>query len=50
MHFTIEIDDDWLDALDSLADLIASQEDSSPEAALEKAIFAQIKEQRKEGK
>ncbi len=48
MRFFIEIDDDWIDALDALIKLVAAQEDSSPEQALEKAIFAQVKEQRKE--
>ena len=48
MRFILEIDDDWLDALDALIKLISAQEDSSPEAALEKAMFAQIKEQRKD--
>ena len=48
MRFVIEIDDDWLDALDALIKLISTQEDSSPESALEKTICAQIKEQRKD--
>ena len=48
MRFFIEIDDDWLDALDALIQLVAAQEDSSPEQAIEKALFAQIKEQRKD--
>ena len=45
MRFTIEVDNDWLDTLDSLIEQVADQEGSSPEAALEKAIFAQIGQQ-----
>ena len=44
MRFTIEVDEDWLDTLESLAELVAGQEDSSPETALEQAIFAQLKD------
>ena len=44
MRFTIEVDEDWLDTLESLAELVVGQEDSSPEAALEQAIFAQLKD------
>ena len=46
MRFTIKVDEDWLDILESLANLVADQDDSSPEEALEKAIFAQINHQR----
>lgn len=45
MLFTIEVDEEWFPALESLAALVAAQGDSSPEEALEKAIFVQIEEQ-----
>ena len=48
MRFTIEVDDDWLDTLEALADQVAAQGDGSPESALEQTIFAQIRTQRKE--
>ncbi len=46
MRFTLEVADDWLDALDDLIKLVAAQGDSSPEEVLEQTLCAQIKEQR----
>ena len=45
MRFTIEIDEDWLETLTTLTELVLNQEVSSPEEALEKAIFTQIEHQ-----
>lgn len=46
MRLTIEIAEDWLDILDTLADQVTAQDASTPEAALEHRIFAQLKNQR----
>ncbi len=46
MQFTIEIEDSWLDTLDSLISDVLSEPTSSLESALEFSIFAQIREQR----
>ena len=46
MQFTIEIEDSWLDTLDSFISDVLSEPTSSLESALEFSIFAQIREQR----
>lgn len=46
MHFTIEIEDEFLDTLDELAELVLGQPVCSPEEALEVAIFAHLQFQR----
>ena len=45
MRFTIKVDKEWLDTLEGLTTLVAAQGNSTPEAVLEQAIFAQIKNQ-----
>ena len=46
MQFTIEIEDDFLDTLDSLSELVFDQPVTSPEEALEVAIFTHLQFQR----
>ena len=46
MLFTLEIEDDFLDTLDSLSELVLVQPVCSPEEALEVAIFAHLQFQR----
>lgn len=50
MRFTIEVSEEWLDALESLTELVLKQPTCSPEEALERAIFEQIEEQRSRSK
>ncbi|MBI4487498.1 MAG: hypothetical protein HY694_00300 [Deltaproteobacteria bacterium] len=49
MRFIIEVDKEWLDALEHLIELVLKQPTCSPEEALERAIFEQIEKQRIEG-
>lgn len=46
MHFNIEIEDDFLEVLDSLSELVLDQPVCSPEEALEVAIFTHLQFQR----
>jgi predicted transcriptional regulator len=46
MHFTLDIEDDFLDTLDELAELVLRQPVCSPEEALEVAIFTHLQFQR----
>ena len=45
MLFTVEVDEEWLQALDSLTEAVLGASTSTPEEALEKTIFTQIKRQ-----
>lgn len=45
MYFTIEIADDWLDVLESLAAQVTAQDGLTPEEVLEQTIFSQIQAQ-----
>ena len=44
-RFTIKIETEWLDALESLIGLVRNQSVHTPEELLEKAIFSQIETQ-----
>ena len=46
VRFTIEINRDWLETLDSLVEMIMSNPGQSPEEALEASICSQFKTQR----
>ena len=46
MRFTIEIEDEFLEVLDSLSELVFDQPVCSPEEALEVAIFTHLQFQR----
>lgn len=46
MEFTIEIEDEYLEVLDSLSEIVFDQPISSPEEALELAIFTHLQFQR----
>lgn len=46
MHFTIEIEEEFLGTLDSLSELVLDQPVCSPEEALEVAIFTHLQFQR----
>jgi hypothetical protein len=46
MRFTIEIDDEWLDVLNSLTDTVLSGSTATPEEAIEAAILFQLRLQR----
>jgi hypothetical protein len=48
MRFAIEIDDEWLDVLNSLTDIVLSGPTATPEKALETAILFQLRRQRVE--
>lgn len=50
MRFTIEVGEEWLDALGRLTELVLKQPTYSPEEALERAIFEQVEEQRTSSK
>ena len=41
-RFTIKIEQEWLDSLETLIGLIRNQSVHTPEEVLEKAIFSQI--------
>ena len=43
MLFTLEIDKDWIDVLDAMADRALSSSTSTPEEAIEAGVFFQIK-------
>lgn len=47
VEFTIKVGKEWLESLDSLIEQVLVCSPSSPEEALEAAIFSQIKGQRK---
>ena len=44
-RFTIKIEADWLDPLETLIGLVRNQSVHTPEELLEKAIFSQIETQ-----
>ena len=46
MQFTIDIQDEWLSTLDNLASQVLAAPTSSPESALQFAIFEQVRMQR----
>jgi len=46
MLFTVEVDEEWFQALDSLTEAVLGASTSTPEETLEKTIFSQIKRQR----
>ena len=46
MLFTVEIEDEFLDTLDTLSELVLDQPVCSPEEALEVAIFTHLQFQR----
>ena len=46
VRFTIEVDRDWLETLDSLVEMVMSNPGLSSEGSLEVSIFSQFKTQR----
>ena len=45
IRFTIKVENDWLDSLETLIGLVRNQCVHTPEELLEKAIFSQIETQ-----
>ena len=43
MLFVLDIDEEWLDSLDAMADTALSSSNSTPEEAIEAIVFFQIK-------